>query len=110
MASFPSPYFRKTWLLEQPLKDGARIQDISLWMSILFGASFILVNGFGRVESVAAHQYEYFRFFQPIAKAGYSMFIYHITLEDANSFRKRFNLPLLGDESVAQSESNKVNI
>lgn len=39
--------------------------------------------------------YTYFQRFQPIAKAGYSIFIYHITLEQANQSRREMGLPSL---------------
>jgi len=39
----------------------------------------------------------YFERFKPIAKAGYSIFIYHITLEQANEARRDMGLPLLGE-------------
>src|SRR5262249_14909483 len=59
------------------------------------GGTFYVIDGEGRFEHVSVHDYEYFRFFQPIAKAGYSIFIYHITWEDANRFRRERGLPLL---------------
>ena len=37
--------------------------------------------------------FAYFRQFEPIAKAGYSIFIYHITPEDANRVRASLGLP-----------------
>lgn len=36
--------------------------------------------------------YEYFRWFKPVATAGYSIYIYHITLEDANRVRRELGL------------------
>jgi len=39
--------------------------------------------------------YEYFLDFRPVATAGYSMFIYHITLAEANAVRPRLGLPEL---------------
>jgi Dolichyl-phosphate-mannose-protein mannosyltransferase len=40
------------------------------------------------VESFTEGPYKYFERFQPIAKAGYSIFIYHITSEQANQARR----------------------
>jgi|GEM_PF-499721 len=37
--------------------------------------------------------YQYFHHFQPIARAGYSIFIYHITTESANDVRRQIGLP-----------------
>jgi hypothetical protein len=39
------------------------------------------------------HEYRYFRQFQPLASAGYSIYVYHITLEDANRVRRELGLP-----------------
>jgi hypothetical protein len=39
--------------------------------------------------------FRYFRFFTPVAKAGYSIFIYHITPEEANRVRTQIGLPPL---------------
>ncbi|MHB1038386.1 MAG: ArnT family glycosyltransferase [Pirellulales bacterium] len=43
-------------------------------------------------------QYEYFFRFEPVAMAGYSIYIYHITLEEANRVRKELGLPELDKE------------
>lgn len=40
-------------------------------------------------------EYEYFLQLQPVAMAGYSIYIYHITLEDANRVRAESGLPML---------------
>ena len=39
-----------------------------------------------------SRQYRYFLNFQPVAMAGYSIYIYHITLEQANRVRRRLGL------------------
>jgi hypothetical protein len=44
--------------------------------------------------------------FTPVAKAGYSIFIYHITCVDANGARQKMGLPLLDcDKAVALEEA-----
>jgi len=48
--------------------------------------------------SLTRLRYKYFERFQPISKAGYSIFIYHITLEQAEKARQEMGLPPL--ESV----------
>jgi hypothetical protein len=42
--------------------------------------------------SLTRGPYNYFEFFQPVAKAGYSIFIYHITVEEATAARKALGL------------------
>jgi hypothetical protein len=42
-----------------------------------------------------SHRYRYFLSFEPVAMAGYSIYIYHITLDEANWVRREFGLPEL---------------
>lgn len=46
--------------------------------------------------------YEYFLHFQPTAMAGYSIYIYHITLDEANRVRKILGLPELREDTNTQ--------
>ncbi|MDR1382367.1 MAG: hypothetical protein LBJ67_00760 [Planctomycetaceae bacterium] len=41
------------------------------------------------------HDYDYFQKLKPTAYAGYSIYIYHITLEEANRMRREIGLPKL---------------
>ena len=41
------------------------------------------------------HHYRYFLHFEPIAMAGYSIYIYHITIDEANRVRRDLGLPEL---------------
>ncbi len=43
-------------------------------------------------------QYEYFLKFEPVAMAGYSIYIYHITPDEANRVRKELGLPELPED------------
>ncbi len=43
-------------------------------------------------------EYEYFLKFEPVAMAGYSIYIYHITLDEANRVRKELGLPELPED------------
>ena len=43
-------------------------------------------------------QYRYFLNFEPVAMAGYSIYIYHITLDEANRVRRELGLPELERE------------
>jgi hypothetical protein len=51
-------------------------------------------------------QYRYFLNFEPVAMTGYSMYIYHITLEGANRVRREMGLPEI---EATTSEQNKTN-
>ena len=52
-------------------------------------------DGRGGWDHLPRDRYAYFRHFQPIAKAGYSLFVYHITLGEANRARQQLGLPPL---------------
>jgi hypothetical protein len=45
-----------------------------------------------------SQRYRYFLHFQPVAMAGYSIYIYHITLEEANRVRRGLGLPELAEK------------
>lgn len=45
-----------------------------------------------------AKEYEHFLHFEPVAMAGYSIYIYHITLDDANRVRRELGLPELPED------------
>jgi hypothetical protein len=47
------------------------------------------------LDSLQKDHCRYFQHFQPIAKAGYSIFIYHITTEQAEQSRREMGLPPL---------------
>jgi hypothetical protein len=51
-------------------------------------------------------QYRCFLNFEPVATAGYSMYIYYITLEDANRVRRKMGLPEI---EATMSEQNQIN-
>ncbi len=55
-------------------------------------------DGEGGYRFAPFRGYEYFRHFQPVAKAGYSIFLYHITPDQANAVRARYGLPPLPEE------------
>jgi 4-amino-4-deoxy-L-arabinose transferase-like glycosyltransferase len=83
---------------------GPRPGWFALDVNFVRGYTFHPANGRGSFRNVSMHEYEYFQHFQPIAKAGYSIFIYHITREDANRFRRERGLPLLDDQEPASKE------
>ena len=49
-------------------------------------------------------EYRYFLHFTPFATAGYSIYIYHITLEDANRVRRELGLPELPEDWEREQE------
>lgn len=73
----------------------------ALDVNFVHGATFRVINGRGEYHIVSLHEYEYFQHFQPIAKAGYSIFIYHITLPEANVVRQQLGLPPLTAQDLS---------
>ncbi len=55
------------------------------------------------IQSDRGH-YAYFRQFEPVATAGYSIYIYHISLEEANRARKTMGLPPLSEPPSDRKE------
>ncbi len=67
-------------------------------VNYLYGAADIRApDGKGGHVSLPRNAYVYFQRFEPIAKAGYSIFIYNVTLEDANRVRRELGLPELAE-------------
>jgi hypothetical protein len=72
-------------------------------VNYLVGLPFQGFSGPGRPASYSEGVFTYFRRLTPIARAGYSIYIYHITLEDANRVRREMGLPELTPEDVARA-------
>jgi hypothetical protein len=62
-------------------------------VNFIRGAPYTACDGQGRYHFIGVQDYAYFRHFEPIAKAGYSIFIYRITPEQANAVRRELGLP-----------------
>lgn len=72
-------------------------------MNHLHGARLAATDGEGGWQRLANDDYDltYFQRFEPVATAGYSIYIYHITPDEANRMRRELGLPELsaGDGS-----------
>jgi len=55
-----------------------------------------------------SRQYRYFLHFEPIAMAGYSIYIYHITPEEANRVRRELGLPELSSRRSGAERNTDV--
>jgi 4-amino-4-deoxy-L-arabinose transferase-like glycosyltransferase len=63
-------------------------------------------NGAGGVDSMSDSDYAYFRRLNAMATAGYSIYIYHITLGDANRVRRELGLAELPKDWQSREETN----
>lgn len=65
-------------------------------VNFLRGCMFHITDGQGGTRMTRPHEFEYFRAFRPIARAGFSIYIYHITVGEADAVRARIGLPPVG--------------
>lgn len=64
--------------------------------NFLFGMGFSLPDGSGGRIDVDQGAYEYFRFFRPVARLGFSIYVFRIDETDADRVRGRLGLPPIG--------------
>jgi hypothetical protein len=76
------------------------------WFAIdvnhLAGSFAFIPDGQGSRKLLSNEEwnYSYFRYFEPVAFAGYSINIYHITLDEANEVRTELGLPELPPDRI----------
>jgi hypothetical protein len=58
----------------------------------------VIADGKGGMTQVVAADYDYFLRLRPVAMAGYSIFIYHVRLEEANALRRQLGMPELDSQ------------
>jgi hypothetical protein len=63
--------------------------------NLVYGMGFPIPDGQGGRAITEQGSYVYFQRFRPVAKAGYSLFVYHITPEEAEAVRHELGLPPL---------------
>jgi len=71
-------------------------------VNLLRGHPTGIPDGVGGRVSTRQWQFAYFRQFEPVAMAGYSINIYHITLGEANRVRRELGLVPLDDSDLAK--------
>ncbi len=83
---------------------GPRPGYFAVSVQLLQGARFRVSDGRGGRQSITRHDYfAYFRLFQPIARAGYSILIYHVTPLQADAARRQLGMPPLPGRQGADS-------
>lgn len=81
-----------------PSEFGPRPGYYAVSVNLVYGMGWGISDGKGGRFSVPHNGYRYFRHFRPFTKAGYSIFIYYVTLEKANVVRRQMGLPPLEDQ------------
>ncbi len=74
-------------------------------VNLVVGLPFWTTDENGESRPTKEDEFGYFRLFDPVAKAGYSIFIYHITQDQANEARKKLGLPELSQETSTQKRA-----
>ncbi len=74
-------------------RDGPSPGWYAVSVNFVCGASFSGYDEHGQKVRFPTGAYTYFRHFTPVAKAGYSIFIYHITPEDHRRMRQERGFP-----------------
>jgi hypothetical protein len=93
---FHLPPFGPTDLFEEEAWNlGPKPGWYAVSANFVYGMTFGASDGRGQRALVPEFAYTYFQHFEPVAKAGYSIFIYHISLEEANRVRHTLGLPPL---------------
>ncbi|HET6880597.1 MAG TPA: glycosyltransferase family 39 protein [Pirellulales bacterium] len=59
----------------------------------------------GSFEMLDRRYFEYFLRLRPVARAGYSIFIYHVSRDEANSLRRELQLPPLEELPFAETSA-----
>jgi hypothetical protein len=75
---------------------GPRPGWFAISVTLLHGYYYPIMDGQGNIVYVDDARYVYFQHFRPVARAGYSIHIYHIGLEEADRVRQELGLPVLG--------------
>lgn len=72
-------------------------------VSTLRGLQFSLYAGDGTRKHIGEPGFTYFQEFEPVGRAGYSIYIYHLTVEDVNPVRKRLGLAPVDSEAAGMA-------
>jgi 4-amino-4-deoxy-L-arabinose transferase-like glycosyltransferase len=92
--------------LDNAKAEGPRPGYFAISVNYLRGITFLAPDGLGGWVWIPNHDsYAYFRRFQPIARAGYSIYIYKLTPSQADEARRGLGLPPLprGGDDVTQA-------
>lgn len=76
-------------------RDGPQPGWHAVSVNFVCGLPFVAPDGKGGIIQIRREMYTYFQRFEPVDRAGYSIFIYHITPGEANRVRSEMGLPPL---------------
>ena len=94
-----APARPEDWSPERAPLFGPRPGWFAISVNYLRGMTFAAPNGRGETQWISEHDsFAYFRQLRPVARAGYSIYIYNITPAEADAARARMGLPPLPPE------------
>lgn len=73
---------------------------------LLRGEPTAVADGEGGWTWLDLYEYNYFLQFEPVARVGYGIYVYHITVDDANRVRRELGLRELTSDSPAETEGD----
>jgi hypothetical protein len=95
---------------EQLARFGPRPGWYAVSANLLHGYRYsVMVGRTGELVGVQEPRFTYFRHFQPVDHAGYSISIYHLSLEEVNRVRKKLDLPRL-DSADSENPADDIPI
>ena len=80
------------FLRDDPSSFGPQPGWHAVSVSPLMGHFFSLPDGKGGMDYMGEQYFTYFQRFRPVAKAGHSIFIYHVTHDEANRVRNELGM------------------
>lgn len=82
--------------------------DYAISVSYLHGGFGAIPNGKGGWKMLMDdHEFDYFNRFRPIGRAGYSIYLYHITKEQAELARRELGLPPLAESADTTNDDSR---
>jgi len=93
----PEPYLDPAKTTRSPVDLGPHPGWYAISVDYVVGSAMHIPRRDGTTVYWGGEPYRYFSQFQPVDKAGYSIFIYHLELEDVQRVRKQLGLPLLSN-------------
>jgi hypothetical protein len=64
-------------------------------------------GGWDEPSKISGYDLSYFQFFEPVGMAGYSIYIYYITLDETNQVRQKLGLPILSPDELKSEIQNQ---
>ncbi|MCI0458549.1 MAG: glycosyltransferase family 39 protein, partial [Gemmataceae bacterium] len=108
--TLPPPWAASGDSAPGPEQQGPRPGWYAVSTNYLCGHHYLVHDGRGNRVWLAGHPYAYFLRFRPVGRAGYSIYIYHISREEANHARRELGLPALSGPADDAESGQKTEL